>query len=175
MIESWEKRRSSLNHDWLKNQYILALAKFLNLLDDRIEDAEFEQSFISRVLPEWETHKTEARQIAHDFRERMSPKLLFTEAPLYRCDEQTVEWLSQLIHLLWLARYPVEQWVSNVCAQIEAGDAAYGQIQNALKGCRNTQSAEELRKFREHFLEFRHRCQDLANAMSAFPREVKVV
>jgi hypothetical protein len=175
VIETWEKRRSSFNHDWLKNRYILALAKFLNLLDDRVEDAEFEQAFISTVLPEWERHKTEAWQIARDFEESMSPKSLFTKAPLCRCDQPTVEWLGRLAHQLWLARYPVAQWVSNVCAQLEAGDEAYQQIQNALKDCRNTQSAEELQKFREYFVEFRQRCQDVANAMSTFPREVNVV
>ena len=150
------------------------MAKFLKLLEDRIEDAEFEQTFISNVLPEWETHKIEAWQIACDFEERMSPKSLFTKAPLNRCDQQTVEWLGRMAHLLWLARCPAEQWVSDACARIEAGDAAYKQIQNALKDCRNTQSAEELRRFREHFAEFRQQCQDIANAMSTFPREVKI-
>ena len=72
----WQKRRSEFNHDWLKNRFIPALAKWLNLLDDRIEDLSFEHTFVETVLPQWEDHREEALALPRDFEQEMSPRTL---------------------------------------------------------------------------------------------------
>ncbi|HEX8163570.1 MAG TPA: hypothetical protein VF538_16995 [Pyrinomonadaceae bacterium] len=171
----WQKRRSEFNHDWLKNQYLPALAKFLNLLDDLIEDREFESSFVPVTLSQWGSHREEALALASDYEQLMSPQRLFSCPPLSRRRAHDKQWLGRLVHDLWLARYPVRRWVSEALAAAESADVAYRQLQGALQSCADTQSAEALRPFRKQFLEFYERCQELGGAISKLPDEVKVV
>src|SRR5258707_121105 len=133
MTNCWRKRRSSFNHDWLKNQYIPALARYLNLLDDLIEDDEFARSFVSDVLAEWELHRNEAVDLAKSFEYEMSPQRLVECSPLCRCEECTKRWLGNLMHLLWLKRYPIDQWVAEAAQAIESTDVAYGRLQQSLR------------------------------------------
>jgi len=175
MISQWQKDRSAFNHDWLKNQYMPALAKYLNLLDDQLEDLEFERSFILETLPEWEAHRAEALALARSFESEMSPQRLFDAPPLARCDEATKQWLGEFIHTLWLKRYPVRQWISGAVTATEHADTAYQKLHAMLRACPNVYSAEVTRPYRAQFGELRARCQDLANAVSKFPSEVKVI
>ncbi len=42
------------NHNWLKNRYLPALYRFLNLLRDEIEDPEFGTLFLTTHFRAWE-------------------------------------------------------------------------------------------------------------------------
>lgn len=170
----WQKRRSAFNHDWLKNRYMPALAKYLNLLEGRVEDEEFERSFVSNILPEWEEHRGEALALAVDFERDMSPRLLFESRPLSRCDEATRLWLGDLLHALWLRRHPVRRWVEAAEAATARADEAYTWLRDTLRDCPAPGSADATRRYLKQFAELRARCQDVANAVSKFPSEVKV-
>jgi hypothetical protein len=174
MSNLWQKRRSEFNHDWLKNQYMPTLATWINLLDGRIEDFEYEDTFVANALPQWELHRGEASALAEDFEQLMSPRQLFSYAPLSHCDEDTKQWLGDLTHALWLSRCPVKQLMGTTLEAIESVNEAYKQIQEALRSCPDTKSARALRVYRMQFSNLRERCQDLADAISAFPREIVI-
>jgi len=170
----WQKRRSVFNHDWLKNQYMVALAKYLNLLEGKIEDRDFEGSFVQSVLPEWELHSREATALAKDFEREMSPRVMFDRYPLSLCDEHTKQWLGNLLHVLWLTRYPVRCWVADAAECAAEAEIAYSQLQESLRSCQDIRSSDALRGYRDKFIDFRARCQDLAKALEKFPSEVRV-
>lgn len=173
MKPCWQKRRSEFNHDWLKNRFMSALASWINLLDDRIEDAALEDSFVTFTLSEWEFHRQEAVALPGDFEREMSPSSLFDLQPLSQCDNNTKQWLGELAHYLWLTRNPVDEWVANATERAKDVDAVYTRLQAALKDCTDVRSAEALRPLRNRFVEFRERCQELARAIEKFPSEVK--
>lgn len=174
MISEWQRRRTDFNHDWLKNQYIPALAKFQNLLDDRIEDPQFEQVFVVDVLPHWKDHYDEANQLPQDFEQEMSPRR-FVERMDFGSSDYDGRWLADLMHHLWLARYPVREWVEQAEKQVQKTDRVYRELQESLAECDDVRSAEALRPFREEFAAFRDQCQELATAIEQFPSEIKVV
>src|ERR687885_736280 len=68
MTLSWQKRRTSFNHDWLKNQYMPALAKCINIVDGKIEDRAFELNFYNLVLRQWKRHEVELSTLLDDFK-----------------------------------------------------------------------------------------------------------
>jgi hypothetical protein len=174
MISAWQRRRAAFNHDWLKNQYMPALAKCVNLLDDRIEDPQFEQTFVLDVLPQWETRHKEAKQLPHDFEQDMSPRW-FVERMDFGSTDCDETWLADLMHHLWLARYPVGKWIKQAEVQVQKTDRTYRELQESLAECDDIRSAEALRPFREEFAAFRNQCQELATAIEQFPSEIKVV
>lgn len=175
MTLSWQKRRSEFNHDWFKNKFIPALEKWINLLDDQIEDAAFERTFVSDVLYKWEQHKDEVLDLLNDFESEMSPKILFKEYPLSNCDEDTKHWLGDLIHNMWLVRCSVSKLVEDGLSSVNEVGNAYNGIQSSLKTCENVQHIEKLRTFRSLFETFLKSCRNLAQSIEKFPGEVIVV
>jgi hypothetical protein len=161
----WQKRRSDFNHDWLKNRFIPALAKWLNLLDDQLEDPDFEHSFVACVLPQWEQHRDEALALPRDFESQMSPRTLL--------GPRSEGWLGTLVHLLWLSRYPVRRWAEQALAAAREVEVEFRRLRERLTSCADTRAVVALRPMRPMFASFRERCQQLARAIEAFLSEVK--
>lgn len=174
MISAWQKQRSRFNHDWLKNQFLPALARWLNLLDDLIEDPEFERSFIPTFLAQWESQRAEAQRLANRFEEEMSPACLLDQPPLARFGEQDKAWLKSLVHNLWLQRYAVSAQVDEALAAIRDADAVCVAIQRRLDSSAEPPTAADERAHLIQWREFRAYCQKLAKAIEAFPNQVKV-
>lgn len=175
MILNWHKKRNEFNHDWMKNKYIPALGTWMNLLDDKLDNDEIEKSFIESKLPEWELHRSLAIALLHDFETEMSPRMLFSKPPLFNCDEDTKQWLGELIHCLWLERYSVKGLVKNATERAKNTNAIYEKLCNSLKNCKNIHKIKELKKYRELFSEFLKACRELSEAIEKFPSEVKVL
>ena len=175
MTLRWQKRRSEFNHDWMKNKYIPKLGAWVNLLDGRIEDKDLEKFYVSSILPDWESHKNEALALSNDFETEMSPRVLFNELPLVNCDDETKQWLGDLIHYLWLIRYSVNQLISDASESAKNTNDAYYKLQDALRACKNTKKVEALKPFRKLFAEFLKNCRSLSDAIEKFPSEVKAV
>jgi len=170
----WSRRRGAFNHDWLKNQYLTALQKWMNLLDDKVEDPEFESRFVDSVLSAWEDRLLEAKSLIADFEAEMSPKSLFRHPPLSGCDDETKGWLPDITHTLWLARYPVAEWVASADAALCAAEASYRRLLDAINAREGPRSAENLRSCRADFADFLDKCRCLGQSISTFPNDVKV-
>lgn len=175
MTRTWQRRRASFNHNWLKNQYLPALSKWVNLLDQRLVDSKMESTFVLNVLPQWESRRSESLSIPADFKSQMSPRRLMEEKPLSHYNEETKAWLSGTVHHLWLARYPVQTWIDQALDQAREADRTYLELQEALSECEALRSADALHPFRDDFAAFRTQCQELAMAIEQFPSEIKVV
>ena len=171
----WQRRRIEFNHDWLKNRFLPAIAKSINLLDGELEDLEFEQKFVARDLAEWELSRSQILSLTADFEIQMSPRTLFEQVPLSCCDDDTREWLGQLVHDFWLSRYPVRQWIEHATECTRAADKTYNRLHLELDQCPDTRSATALRPLRPLFAEFWQACMNLAKAIERFPSEVLVI
>ncbi|NVN97087.1 hypothetical protein HXX01_02540 [Candidatus Nomurabacteria bacterium] len=175
MKPNWQVRRSEFNHDWLKNMYIPKLGTWLNILDDEIEDDDFEKTFVDRIFPGFESQINEALSLPNDFINEMSPRLFINEPPLSNLDASTKDCLSELIHLLWLERYAVNNLVENACSAANEAIESYKRLQEALSSCNDTHDIEMLKPFRNLFLGLLSSCRALSKAVEKFPSEVRVV
>ena len=52
---------------------------------------------------------------------------------LQNCDAETREWLPDLVHGLWLARYPVREWTEGGNEAFVQADKEYGNIVDSLE------------------------------------------
>jgi hypothetical protein len=171
---AWQYRRSRFNHDWLKNQYIPALGTLQNLLDGRIADMEYEARFVERTLTEWSMHREEALALPRDFECGMSPRRLFKRQPLSFCDEETIQWLGELTHGLWLARYPVIRWVTETYERAREADEAFEEFRVALLNGADLQTQGAARTLPLLCTNFYRACCKLAKAIEQFPSRVRV-
>lgn len=175
MITSWQKRREDFNHKWLKNDLLMALRAWPNLLDGIDEDMEAEKNFVAKYVKPWPLKQQEAAALIEDFVDQMSPKTLFNEYPLANCDEDTKKWLGDLVHQLWLIRCSVMSLVADARARLKAVAVAHEYLMTALKVCKDTSKAREMKPFKKHFDDFRAACEKLGTAIEKFPSEVLVV
>jgi len=174
MMTSWQKRRNEFNHDWLKNRYLPALAKWINILDDRVEDLEFQQEFPRSILNQWREYGPQAHLLAEMFESEMSPKMFLDKLPLSRLPSGTREWLGQTVHELWLNRYPVRQLISEAVSATDAADLGYQRLREAIDS-KASSTIEELRSLRPVFATFQNLCQALARTVEALPSKVLIV
>ena len=174
-IPAWQRRRRQFYHDWLKNRYITSAHRFINLLDDLLEDEECERTYVRETLPEWVLHRESAVALCEEYELDMSPRTLFALFPLSQCSGETHQWLPDVVHSLWLARCPVRSWVESTLAQIAEVNRVYDGLLQTLEACEDLCSAAALRQFRSNFDELRLACIALSRAFEQFPREIGIV
>jgi hypothetical protein len=129
---NWTKRRNAWSHDWLKNRFLPALAKLVNIMNGRVNDPSFHNRFIKEILPNWKTEIQEARGLIESFEADMSPRSLFSYPPLSRCAEATLTWLPDLVHILWLFRYQGEVLQSDAAAALTAATLRLAELTAVL-------------------------------------------
>ena len=123
-VPAWEERRSIFSHDWLKNVYLNRLDGFIARLSSEEPNQNRLVEFLQEDLPQWETHRQEARWLLDSFEYEMSPQRLFVQQPLRRCSKETQVWLGPLVHNLWHTRCAV-------CLRLEKGREAWREVDEA--------------------------------------------
>lgn len=154
---TWQADRGELNHDWLKNRFLLALDEWLGWLRGELV-GEYDPD---PVLAEWADHRGALAELLDGFEREMSPAALFEPAaatPLARCRPATRRWLQPLARSLWLARYPVRGWLVHGYVCLKAADEAYHRAARV-----RTEPAVRA---------FRDACAALSAALSRFPSRV---
>jgi hypothetical protein len=163
----WQKRRAEFNHDFMKNRFLPALARWLNLLDDQLHDPHLEETFLISVLPAWECARRQAVGLVKELEVEMSPARYFDEIPLSRCNVTSKAWLADLVHELWLAKWGVRQRVEETLRAIAAAEEAY---QGILRANGEGGATKELRAQRPIFELFRIRCIRIAESVESLGR-----
>lgn len=179
LISSWQNRRSAFNHDWLKNKYLNRLNAFLERLNMPDSDPLRLSRFLTDDFSEWKKQQSKVKDLLETFEVEMSPKSLFKKEPLNRCNDETITWLGQLIHALWLARYPIKEWVHTAWNAFCDVNDQYNNIAEVLKSKKLNWESEDyrtaLKPLIPHFLQFKQACEELSQAIGMFPHQILVV
>ena len=105
----WQILRNKFNHDWLKNKFLNSFNDFIEQLQRRDPDLVRVSEFLTEDFSAWKSRRQDAQRIVQSFEDSMSPLRFLICAPLNRCDDETREWLGNLVHELWLSRYSVKE------------------------------------------------------------------
>lgn len=172
MTSSWQSLRAEFNHNWF--------IRYLNRLDGfiaRIEKSNLDENrlydFLNTTFTEWRDHREDAHWLIDDFIDEMSPRRLFEDPPLSRCSDEMKFWLKDLVHLLWLNRYPIHSWLLAAKKGLEKADQEFQVITHNLgKNSRIEigRVIEQLPAFRN----FRESCLELSKAFSNLPGDYLV-
>jgi hypothetical protein len=169
----WQSRRNRFNHDWLKNRFLLALGKLINVLDDRIEDDEFLASFVGGGIKVWEAEYPQVLSLIASFSAKMSPKVLFDRPPMSRWPKEKT-WLPTVVDLIWRNRVQANALVQSAHESATSANEAYVRLRSQWGAESVRMSVERLRKSRAQIVEFRDACQELARVIEKFPNRILV-
>ena len=169
----WQSRRNRFNHDWLKNQYLLALAKFRNILDDRIDDDEFVKDFLDTGIQAWERELPEALELIEQFATSMSPRVLFTRTPFSKLPNRS-SWLPNLTEALWQNNHQIDAQVTRAHDAATAANRDFAELMAQLEQAATIDELLQDNIFSELFSSFRVNCTGLAEALASFPNRILV-
>jgi hypothetical protein len=169
----WQIRRHKFNHDWLKDKFLFnSFNGFTEQLQKRHPDLGRVSKFLVKDFPAWESRRQDAEWIVKSFEDRVSPRRLLDCSPLNRCDDETQKWLGDLVHGLWLSRYPVKSKAKESQDALEAVDKIYDEIAGELEQSSKPILLTTLICLRPQFCELRETFKALSKTLSNLPSEV---
>jgi hypothetical protein len=128
----WQHRRASLNHDWLRNRFILGIGRVAKVVEGKVLDAVLDRHWTLALLDEWHERRAECGWLCDHIEEGMSPANLFAQPPLSGLDAASAEWLRSLSVALWKARWQIDERIARVRAAATALDGAIRAMRDAL-------------------------------------------
>lgn len=167
--KEWQETRRRFSHDWLRNKLLVAVGKGVNVAAGKIEDPEFEQRFLGRVLPEWESRKGDAVRLAATVEPALSPRRWMERPPLDRLRAEDREWLGHVAHNVWLSESHVGSWRDRVVNAVQQADRRYASLR-ALVPPRAIRGRPEMEKA---LADFREACAELATAIGDWPARIQ--
>ena len=168
------RQRAYLNHDWLKNRYLNSLRAFVARLQARA-DPKLLQLFLAEDLGTWETHREPLTKLIADLPAQMSPALLFRQSPLSRRCALRV-WLEAALVDLWKCRRDIDALTEEMQTGYRQADRQYVQLTKRLAAKeKEAETVHKLPAMRRQFESFLTTCNQLAETLSRFPREVHIV
>jgi hypothetical protein len=175
MSPRWQKDRADLNHDWLRNRFIVGLGNWLRILEGSVSDPDFEEGFLVDWLPEWERNQGNILCLIQRFEREMSPAVLFEMEPLSRVRVEVRESGKRIVDSLWRLRYPIREWQSEAFERLAEANRLYAELGYVLSLKENRSSVADCRDLVEGFKQFRQACHELSEALSNFPHEMLII
>lgn len=162
----WQARRARLNHDWLKNIFLPAIREARNIALGRLEDSEAESAFLNCRLPVWQQRYPTILNLLNTCEDHVSPRACFRLPPLSLCDPDTLVWLPDLVHTLWLSRTDILGRIDAVKMLAQQAQEAYEMLEGALQ---DRPSFVGETKVANALSEFDRACLDLSDGISSLP------
>lgn len=173
---AWEISRAALNHDWLKNRFVVRTNSLLARLNAASENAQPVHEYLDEVLSQWPVKRAELTVLLTRFERDMSPRKIVegwvrrSEAPGWYA------WLAEAVHLLWLRRCGVDRMKTAAVCAVEDLEGAYQAVSRWCDPAeRGPGILVRMRDDVELFVRLRDAGIELSETLSRFPHEVQVV
>ena len=173
--QAWERRRLDLNHDRIKNEYLQTLGSWVNVLAGTVSRDDLERTYVHETLPKWRALEQEAKALLLEAEHVLSPARILEGSSLPEQDPETLRWLGEIAHQMWLKRYEVRSIIAAAMDALRAADSAYSGLQEALRKCENVTSADALRPLLPQFQAFEQACERASDAIGKLPHRIMVI
>lgn len=173
-LPDWQRRRSEFNHQWLKNKLLSALDCAANVMRGKLKGGDYVGDVVENDIREWERRRVDLDRLLADFESEMSPQALFEILPLSHWEPELKATMGELLHCLWLSRYPVKDWVEDARKAAQSVNRSYEQLIHTFAAGATANDSGE-REFVARFETFRSACRSLAKSIEQFPKTILVL
>lgn len=174
MNSQWQAKRTKLNHDWLKNDFLRRLRAFVSRVEDGAQDAARLEEFACKHWPEWRRHSHLIRDMLIDGEECLSPRQYFACLPLSACPAEVKSWLPNLIHALWLVRTDIRRHNAEAQCSLNRAEALFDELSPILQHASQNLTSD-LAKSVGQLREFEAAAKQLGESIGRLPHHVEVV
>jgi hypothetical protein len=172
MTQSWQSRRSALNHDWLRSALEAEFGKWGNIIAGRIESDSSVARFRTAVLDQWTERSPHIKQLVEDIETEMSPARLLTDDRAFRNPDYI--WLRGLAVNLWKVRCQIGLKVERVLRSLAATKDQSRILEAVLDCLPEDSSVVGIESIRVELTKFRLACRDLSDAIHDLPSSILV-
>jgi hypothetical protein len=124
----WERERARVSHDLLKNEFIPLLSKAIRIIQGKVQDDGFEATIPDKVLGMGAELSISVSTILDSMATSISPAAYLDCPPLSNLDEDSKEWLSELIEGAWMRSYGIDRLQNEVRCLVEELTRRIGEI-----------------------------------------------
>lgn len=167
----WQAARSRLNHDTLRNTWLLAIAKAASVARGEVSDELYLAEFIRELEHGWPVVAADVNALISSFDAVASPRMLFSEGPLAKCNPQNGQRLQDVIAELWRGRMDTDarrRAGENALAAANEGARALVAMWRAAGDGSGSSATLLLRQIEA----FEEACRHLSRVISSFPRRL---
>lgn len=167
----WQATRNRLNHDTLRNTWLLAVAKAASVARGEVSDGPYLEEFVRQLEHAWPAVAADINALLSSFDAAASPRMLFLRGPLAKCNVDDGERLQDVISELWRGRMDTD-------ARRRAGEKALAAANEGARavvaiwragsngsGVNTTLLLRQIEAFEES-------CRHLTRVISSFPRRL---
>lgn len=113
----WERERSRLSHDTLKNEMIPMVSKAIHVMEGKVRDKTFESALPLQILDLGSQMCQGVSSILKSVSIRLSPARYLEMDPLVQMDEDTKQWLADVVDAAWKDSIPIDRLVEEAHSQ----------------------------------------------------------
>lgn len=115
----WEDQRARLSHDLLKNELVPLLSKAIRITEGRVKDNSFEASLPGKIEALGQRLCEGATQIHDTMASSATPALFLGIRPLCQMDDDSKNWLSEVVTKVWIKQKGVDQQRRNIDSAVK--------------------------------------------------------
>ena len=104
LTPEWQTKRSHINHQWLKNQFIGRLQSLMKLPNDRLA-----RENVDACLTDWNQRSFSIENLIDSLPCEMSPARLFEQNPLCALPDEEKAWMASLLEKRWMENNQIEK------------------------------------------------------------------
>lgn len=113
-MAAWESRRARLSHDLIKNEMVPLISKSIRITQGLVKDGDFEDSIPSQIKELAGRLITGVNQISETMIRDASPASFIGIPPLCDLDDDSRDWLSEVVEAIWMEDKAVERGRSRI-------------------------------------------------------------
>lgn len=166
----WEKDRSRLNHDGLKNQLKTELLYIIGVLRTGDEDGGRLGEFPTSWQRRWTSWRAELADVMGRFADEASPERRFDFAPYDELDQEERDWMKAEARELWRNHLAQSQPIERMRGLERAADAAWLRLKDEMAALRNYRDARGRRRVLAAAEALHGRLENLGDHISALGR-----
>jgi len=174
MTTDWQNQRSEIYHDWLKNNYLRNVEAFILRLQQYHVDFIRINEFLTCDFNTWKQQRDKVYRLLISAEHELSPRSLFGTPPLSNCGDEVKAFLEQLVHELWLTRYPLKIWFSDALDDFRCADQIFNEIDSQLDS-ETRENIQRLKEKLDNFQEYYSALKKLVSAIGALPHKILMV
>lgn len=165
----WQRLRTKLNHDWLKNEYTKKLDGLIVQLQGRKKTNERLESYLNAYLSDWSSHHSDLKKLLFTIEKHLSPRTFFEQKPLSLISVEYSNWLIPITHSLWMTRNRIKETTQKAEELFVTADNQHALLQKA-----STAADTDVKLILESLEFFTDTVSELSKVIGLFPTKVIV-
>jgi len=171
--ESWQRRRSDFNHNWLKNTYLGYIRRLHKILDENKKAQNGLRLFLEK-FPEWELRQVELITLINEYGDLLSPKTLLNVTPLNNLEEDYKLLIGEKVDEIWKLKNNIPEQIKAAKDCLEKVESNYDILKKRMENVTEIQDISDRDGCKKEVKAFIDACEELNSTVNKFHNRIRM-